>query len=110
MQSSANGDRNSTLRHAVDDTLISLGPSIQETVMWHMNNRGVFSDPRFLSIDLLYENLLELMGPYAEEIIDLTWEQLQKKYRAHSDLKSRKTIDKIKTWLEPDGGELTNGT
>lgn len=110
MQSSEDGNRNSILRHAVDETLVSLGPSIQETVMWHMNNRGVFSDPRFVSIDALYRNLVELMGPYAEEIIDLTWEQLQKKYGAHSDLRSRKTIDKIKTWLGPDGGDLENGT
>jgi hypothetical protein len=105
LQSSANGDKNSTLRHAIDETLVSLGPSIQDTIMWHMNNRGVFSNPKFLSIDSLYENLLELMGPYAEEIIDLTWEQLQKKYGAQSNLKSRKTIDKIKAWLDSERGE-----
>lgn len=109
MQSPVDKDRNNALRHTVDETLVSLGPSIQETIMWHMNNRGIFSNPKFLSIDLLYENLQELMGPYAEEIMDLTWEQLQKKYGAHASVKSKSTIEKIKDWLRSDGGGAENG-
>ena len=109
MQSPVDKDRNNALRQTVDETLISLGPSIQETIMWHMNNRGIFSNPKFLSIDLLYENLQELMGPYAEEIMNLTWEQLQKKYGAHTSVKSKSTIEKIKEWLLSDGGGAENG-
>ena len=98
MQSSVDGNRNSMLRHVVDEVLMSLGPSIQETIMWHMNNRGVFSSQSFFNIDSMYENLQELMGPYSEEILDLTWERLQKKFGAKSQLKSLKTIEKIKSW------------
>ena len=104
MQSSTNDDRNSILKHTVDEVLISLGPSIQETIMWHMNNRGIFLEHNLFSIDLLYENLGELMGPYAEEILDLTWERLQKKFGVQQQSKSLKTIEKIKSWLSAEGG------
>ena len=67
--------------------------------MWHMNNRGVFADPQSLDILTIYTNLQELMGPYAEEIVEMTWERLQSKYGAVSLKQSSKPIEKIREWL-----------
>jgi len=39
------------------------------------------------------------MGPYAEEIVEMTWERLQSKYGAFSQKPSSKPIEKIKEWL-----------
>jgi hypothetical protein len=70
-----------------------------------MSNRGVFLNHGPFSIDLLYDNLRELMGPYAEEILDLTWERLEKNFAAQSQSKSLKTMEKIKSWLNVEQGE-----
>jgi hypothetical protein len=99
LQSSVGGEHNSIARRAIEEVLISLGPSIEKTIMWHMNNRGVFANPQSLDILTIYTNLQELMGPYAEEIVEMTWERLESKYGAFSQKPSSKPIEKIKEWL-----------
>jgi hypothetical protein len=90
-------DRNAVLRGTVERVLSELGPSIQKTIMWHMNNRGVFSDPNHLDFEAVYRNLEELLGPLSDEIIDMTWDHLQKEYGAKDDSKS-KSLQSIKNW------------
>ena len=99
MQSSVDGEHNSIIRRVIEQVLISLGPSIQKTIMWHMNNRGIFADPKFLDVNSLYTNLQELMGPYAEEIMEMTWERLETHHGAQSNKPSSKPIEKIGEWL-----------
>ena len=55
-----------TLRKAIDVALESLGGPIHKTIIWHMNNRGLFSDPRNIDIESFYLNLKELVGPGAD--------------------------------------------
>ena len=91
-------DRNTALRTTVERVLSELGPSIQKTIMWHMNNRGVFSNPNHLDFEVMYKNLEELLGPLSEEITDMTWDHLQKDYGAKDDSKSKKSLQSIKNW------------
>lgn len=91
-------DRNALLRQTVERVLSELGPSIQKTIMWHMNNRGVFSDPNHLDFENVYRNLEELLGPLSDEITDMTWEHLQKDYGARDDSRSKKSLQSIKNW------------
>lgn len=91
-------DRNALLRQTMERVLSELGPSIQKTIMWHMNNRGVFSDPNYLDFEVVYRNLEELLGPLSDEITDMTWEHLQKDYGARDEGKSKKSLQSIKNW------------
>ncbi|HVX02502.1 MAG TPA: hypothetical protein VHA09_05060 [Nitrososphaera sp.] len=93
-------DRNAVLKHAFDRELMSLGSSIYQTIMWHMDGRGVFSNPRAIDINSLYLNLQEIMGPHADMIMDMTWEDLEKNHGAKDSEKSRKSFDKIRRWID----------
>jgi len=69
------------VRKAIDDAISSLGGPIHKTITWHMNNRGVFSDPDKLDVNLFYDNLKELMGPGADMILEEAWQNVRK-YRS----------------------------
>lgn len=92
--------KNQVLRKTMDGVLSELGPSIQKTIMWHMNNRGVFSDPDHLDFEVIYRNLEELLGPLSDEIADMTWDKLRKEYGATDDSRFKKSMDRIKYWME----------
>lgn len=63
---------------AIDDAISSLGDSIHKTILWHMNNRGVFADPNKMDIMFHYDNLRELVGPGADMLMEKTWEYIVK--------------------------------
>lgn len=65
---------------AIDEAISSLGGSIHKTITWHMNNRGVFADPKEIDITFFYHNLKELIGPGADMIMEDTWENLQRRH------------------------------
>lgn len=92
-------DRNTILKRAFDKELMSLGSSIYQTIMWHMDGRGVFSNPQIVDILSLYSNLQEIVGPHADMIMDMTWADLEKNHGAKDAEKSRKSLDKISRWL-----------
>ena len=92
-------DRNTILRRAFDKELLSLGSSIYQTIMWHMDSRGVFSNPKVVDIDSIYTNLREIVGPHADMIMDMTWADLEKNHGAKDVEKSKKSVDKVGRWL-----------
>ena len=59
---------NSVDRKAIDNAISSLGGPIHKTIVWYMNNRGVFGDSRKVDTSLFYQNLKELLGPGADMI------------------------------------------
>lgn len=68
----------SLMQNILDQVIRSLGESISKTIMWHMNNSGVFSRSTRFDIKDFYSNLSELIGPgVADMIMELTAEQLQ---------------------------------
>lgn len=95
-------DKRKVLRSEIITVLQSLGNSIYKTIMWHMNTRGVFSNPEVIDIDVFYNNLQVLLGPLTDEILEMTFKQLKQKYgiREYHDLSSKTTAyDKIRIWL-----------
>ncbi len=75
--------------------------------MWHMNNRGVFSNPDLIDIKVFYDNLEELLGPLSDEILVMTLKNLQRKYgiKENKSLASTTTpLERIQKWLN-EGGE-----
>jgi len=68
------------VRQAIDSAIQSLGGPIHKTILWHMNNRGILSDPTRIDIESFYLNLQELVGPGAEMIMEETWDILKKKF------------------------------
>ena len=68
---------------AIDEAISSLGGSIHKTITWHMNNRGVFADPKKIDIAFFYNNLKELVGPGADMIMEDIWEHLQRRHARH---------------------------
>jgi hypothetical protein len=92
--------KDQALRDTLNRVFVALGPSIQKTIMWHMNNRGVFSDPKRVDFEAVYRNLEELLGPLSDEIVDMTWERLIKDHGARGDSRSKKSIEMIKDWME----------
>ncbi len=90
------------LRQAIDAAIQSLGGPIHKTIMWHMNNRGVFSDPNKVDVNTFYSNLKELVGPGAEMIIEETWEHLQKHFgtKAGGDLIRSSPLERIQKIME----------
>lgn len=100
-------DRHKLLRNEINEVLQSLGNSINNTIMWHMNNRGVFSNPDLIDIKVFYDNLEELLGPLSDEILAMTLKNLQKKYGINDDKNLPSTItplERIQKWLG-EGGE-----
>jgi hypothetical protein len=95
-------DKSKVLRSEIVAVMQSLGNSIYKTIMWHMNSKGVFSNPEEIDIDAFYKNLQILLGPLTDEIMEMTLKQLKQKYgvRESEDLPSRATAyDKIQRWL-----------
>lgn len=66
------------IRKAIDDAISSLGGPIHKTITWHMNNRGVFSNPDKLDINFFWDNLKELLGPGADMILEEAWQNVRK--------------------------------
>lgn len=66
------------VRKAIDDAISSLGGPIHKTITWHMNNRGVFSNPDKLDINFFCDNLKELLGPGADMILEEAWQNVRK--------------------------------
>jgi hypothetical protein len=99
-------DRHRLLRIEINEVLLSLGNSINKTIMWHMNNRGVFSNPKLIDLQIFYDNLEELLGPLSDEILVMTLKNLQKKYGIKDDksLPSTTTpLERIQGWLNGEG-------
>lgn len=99
---SFDNDRQKLLRIEINEVLLSLGNSINKTIMWHMNNRGVFSSPKMIDLQIFYNNLEELLGPLSDEILIMTLKNLQKKYgiKDNKSLPSTTTpLERIQRWL-----------
>lgn len=101
--SSMEGDRHAILRHMFDKELMSLGSSIYQTIMWYMDGRGVFSNPRAVDVQSLYANLREIVGPHADMIMDMVWAGLEKQHGAR-DPEKKQSLGKIAKWLDEKGG------
>lgn len=66
------------LRRSIDESIKSLGGPIAKTINWHMDKRGVFTDPKKIDIEVFSKNLEELVGPGAELILEETADRLEK--------------------------------
>ena len=61
---------NTVYRKTIDDAISSLGGPIHKTIVWHMNNRGIFGDAEKVDTSLFYQNLKELLGQGADMIME----------------------------------------
>lgn len=95
-------DNQLVLRKVVDETVHSLGGPISKTIMWHMNNKGIFSESTRIDITAFYLNLKELVGPGADMIMEETCKQLQKHYggKAGRDVMRTSPLEKIQKMME----------
>lgn len=90
------------LRKVLDETIYSLGGPIHKTITWHMNNRGLLSDPKKIDITAFYVNLKELVGPGADMIMEEAWQKLKKQYKGHLDLATGTPVDRMKKMISSD--------
>jgi len=90
------------LRKALDETIYSLGGPIHKTITWHMNNRGLLSDPKKIDISAFYINLKELVGPGADMIMEEAWQKLKKQYKGHLDFSTGTPVDRMKKMISSD--------
>jgi hypothetical protein len=91
------------VRQAIDEAISSLGGPIHKTITWHMNNRGVFADPKKIDITFFYNNLKELLGPGADMIMEDTWDHLQKQHGVQIDRefeRKHSPVEKIQRVIE----------
>jgi hypothetical protein len=65
------------LQNALDDALLSLGISVRNALLGHMNQNGVEFDSKDVDIELIYSSLRDLIGPGADLIMDKVFERLQ---------------------------------
>lgn len=93
------------VRKVVNETIQSLGGPISKTIMWHMSNRGVFSESTRIDMKAFYLNLKELIGPGADMIMDETWKRLKKQYQDEDKLlESGTSLDMIMKVISLEGG------
>jgi hypothetical protein len=101
------GNENQILvRQAIDEAISSLGGPIHKTINWHMNNRGVFADPKRINIKIFYDNLKELLGPGADMIMEETWEHLTKQHGVRLDRdfeRKHSPVERIQKIIEVGG-------
>jgi len=71
-------DRPAIVRAAIYQTLESLGGPIRKTIIWHLNNRGLFPDNERIDIPSFYAGLRELVGPGADMIMVEAWDRLKR--------------------------------
>jgi len=90
------------LRKALDETIYSLGGPIHKTITWHMNNRGLLSDPKRIDITAFYKNLKELVGPGADMIMEDAWQKLRKQYKGNLDFGTGTPVDRMKKMISSD--------
>lgn len=83
------------VRQAIDEAISSLGGPIHKTITWHMNNRGVFADPKKIDIKFFYDNLKELLGPGADMIVEDVWKMLRKNRKGNFDYGIGTPVDLI---------------
>jgi hypothetical protein len=69
--------RRNALENALDDALLSLGISVRNALLWHLNQKGIEFDAKDIDIDSIYSSLHELIGPGADLIMDKVFERLQ---------------------------------
>ncbi|MGI0012652.1 MAG: hypothetical protein ACREBU_04300 [Nitrososphaera sp.] len=96
------GNNQLLLRKALDETIYSLGGPIYKTITWHMNNRGLLSDPRKIDLSAFYLNLRELIGPGADMIIEETWQKLKKDFKGRLDSGSGTPLDRMMRMIGSD--------
>lgn len=97
MQNDENSSSVVLLRKSIDESISSLGGPIARTINWHMDNRGVFSDPKKLDIDNFSKNLEELVGPGAELILEETADRFEK--NARLSVKTERNVSPAKRIL-----------
>jgi hypothetical protein len=90
------------LRQSIDAAMQSLGAPIHKTIIWYMNSKGVFTNPKRIDINFFYSNLQDLLGPGADMIMEETWEHLQKRYGAKTSRDTAKTspLERIQKIME----------
>ena len=92
-----------SVRQAIDSSIQSLGGPIHKTIVWHMNNRGIFTDTGKIDLESFYSNLKELVGPGADMIMEDAWHQLNRKGSGKGLHGS--VMDNLKKMLESEDGK-----
>jgi len=92
-----------SVRQAIDSALESLGGPIHKTILWHMNNRGIFSDLKKIDIESFYSNLQELVGPGADMIMEEAWQRLTEQ-KVNYDSEGS-ILDKMMKMIGSESGE-----
>jgi len=79
----------------------TLGEPIKRTIIWHLNNYGIFIDSNRLDIQYFYSSLKDLLGPGADSIMEYVYDRLRKEVGTDIKLDSATPIvDKINKILE----------
>jgi len=91
------------VRRAIDSAIQSLGGPIHKTILWHMNNRGIFSDPTKIDISSFYSNLQELVGPGADMIMEEAWQKLKNQDKGNPNYANGTVVEKM-TRMIGEGG------
>ena len=93
------------LKQAIDDSIKSLGGPISQTINWHMDRRGVFTDPEKIDINNFSTNLEELVGPGAELILEDAADRLERSLKKKVKFeKNVAPVNKIIMIMEAMGG------
>ena len=70
--------RNQILVCAINDSLLSLGEPIKQTIVWHLNAQGIYLDER-KSVDIrqLYKHLEHIIGDITEVVLAEIYDRLK---------------------------------
>ena len=71
-------DKKAALLRAIDNALTGMGDPVKKTVMWHLNNQGVYIGHMSIDVIRLYSTLEQLIGSGVDVVFNEVYTELEK--------------------------------
>jgi hypothetical protein len=78
MHKYSNRDPENQILAAITGTLSELGDSTMNSLLWHLENKGISLNPHDFVLKLFYDGLQELLGNGADMLMQEIYEHLLK--------------------------------
>lgn len=71
-------DKEAALLKAIDSALAGMGDPVKKTVMWHLNNQGIYIGHKNFDVFKLYSTLEQLIGSGVDVVFNEVYSELEK--------------------------------
>jgi hypothetical protein len=71
-------EKKAALLKAIDNALTGMGEPVKKTVMWHLNDQGVYIGCNNIDVLRLYSTLEQLIGSGADVVFNEVYSELEK--------------------------------